>query len=432
MKYLKWKRKDFKKKLKALFDRNAYPPEIESGVKEIIDAVRSRGDAALSMFAKKFDSVKLSPKAFKVSRKEIRAASEGLDPKIKSAIAHAISNVTVFSERRIPRPWTFSPRLGVILGERFEPFDRVGIYVPGGSAPLVSTAIHTTTIAKVAGVGQIVAATPPNRKGEIHPALLYALDMAGATEIYKLGGAYAVAGMALGTKTVRKVQKIVGPGNQYVTAAKKLVFGEVSIDMVAGPSEIMIIADSGKNPEFIAADMLSQAEHGSGYEQSILLSDDPGLIEDTASAIRKMVKNLTRTPGLDRVLKNGIFLIEVRNLDQAAEIASQYAPEHLEIICSQPGSIAKKVKAAGAIFLGEWTPECVGDFMAGPSHVLPTGGAAKHFSGLRVEDFFRRISIVSYQKSSLESEACDISCFAETEGLKAHGLSASVRTGKVK
>jgi histidinol dehydrogenase len=318
----------------------------------------------------------------------------------------------------------------VIAGERFEPLDRVGVYIPSGTAPLVSSVVHTAGIASAAGVAEIVAVTPPGKNGKIHPALLYALDKSGVTEIYRLGGVYGIAALAYGTKTIKKVEKIVGPGNAYVTAAKKLVYGEVAIDMVAGPSEIMIIADGEADPDFIAADMLSQAEHGSGLEQAILVTTCAKLVKQVSASLKEQSKELRRSETVEKVLKNGVFLIQVKSLEEAADVASKYAPEHLEIMCAQAGNIAKKVKAAGAIFIGKWTPEPVGDFTAGPSHVLPSAGTARFFSGLTVETFFRRMSIMNYQKPALEKELPYIAKFAEMEGLDAHGNSALIRGGK--
>ncbi|MCF6177350.1 MAG: histidinol dehydrogenase [Victivallaceae bacterium] len=427
MKKINYQQADFNKVLQKLFDRPSYPQEIEAGVREILDNVKQHGNDALVEYAEKFDKVKLTAKKFLVSDDEIKAASGMLTNSSKKTIKAALKNVMDFSKLRIPKPWSYSPRPGVIVGERFEPMQRVGVYIPGGTAPLVSTVIHTAGIAKAAGISEIVAITPPDSNGNVHPAVLYAMKQAGVTEIYRLGGVYGIAALAYGTSTINKVDKIVGPGNQYVTAAKKMVYGDVAIDMVAGPSEIMVIADETSNPQFIAADMLSQAEHGSGCEQAVLLSTDAAMIDKVATALKQRKLKLSRVETINKVIENGIFLIEVKNLKQAAKIASKYAPEHLEIMCKQAGNIAKKVKSAGAIFIGQWTPEPVGDFCAGPSHVLPTAGSAKFFSGLTVEGFFRRMSILNYQKSALKRELPDILEFARMEGLDAHGNSAAAR-----
>ena len=417
----------FDKKLDKLYHRPSYPPEIEESVKQILADVRKDGDAALSTYAKKFDKVDLTPDMFPVDEQEIKKASRAVSNSCKKAIKEALKNVEFFSKQRIPQPWSSSPRPGVIVGERFEPMERVGVYIPGGTAPLVSTVIHTAGLAKAAGVKEIVAVTPPASDGTVHPAVLYAMRQAGVTEVYRLGGVYGIAALAYGTESIKKVEKIVGPGNAYVTAAKKLVYGEVAIDMIAGPSEIMIIADEKCNPAFIAADMLSQAEHGSGLEQAVLLSTDADLMDGVEKELLKQKAELSRQEPVDKVLADGVFLIHVEDMTQAAEIASRYAPEHLEIQCRKAGNIAKQVKAAGAIFIGQWTPEPIGDFCAGPSHVLPTAGSGKYFSGLTVEGFFRRMSILNYQKSALKQELKTVVKFAEMEGLDAHGKSASIR-----
>jgi histidinol dehydrogenase len=427
MKKLYYNENKFQKNLSKLYHRPSYPPEIEESVKQILADVKANGNTALVKYAEKFDRVKLAPEEFLVSEEEIKKASKKVDRDCKKAVKNALKNVAAFAEQRIPTPWSYSPRPGVIVGERFEPMGRIGVYVPGGTAPLVSTVVHTAGIAKAAGVKEIVAVTPPGEDGEVHPAVLYAMRKAGVTEVYRLGGVYGIAALAYGTDTINKVEKIVGPGNAYVTAAKKLVYGEVALDMVAGPSEIMIIADESCNPEFIAADMLSQAEHGSGLEQAVMLSTDAELLDKVEEAILRQKAELSRQDTVDRVLDKGVFLIHVEDFEQAAEIASNYAPEHLEIMCKRAGTVAKKVKAAGAVFIGEWTPEPIGDFCAGPSHVLPTAGSGKFFSGLTVEGFFRRMSIINYQKSALKRELDTVLKFAEMEGLDAHGNSAAVR-----
>jgi len=419
--------KAFDEKLDKLYHRPSYPPEIEESVQQILADVRKDGDKALSKYAKQFDKVDLTPDMFLVSEAEAKKNSRIISNSWKKAIKEALTNVEFFSKQRIPKPWSSSPRPGVIVGERFEPMERIGVYIPGGTAPLVSTVIHTAGIAKAAGVKEIVAVTPPSADGTVHPAILYAMRQAGVTEIYRLGGVYGIAALAYGTESIKKVDKIVGPGNAYVTAAKKLVYGEVAIDMVAGPSEIMIIADDKCNPAFIAADMLSQAEHGSGFEQAVLLSTDKDLIDEVEKELLEQKTKLSRQEPLEKVLANGVFLIHVEDMTQAAKIASSYAPEHLEVQCRKAGNVAKQVKAAGAIFIGQWTPEPIGDFCAGPSHVLPTAGSGRYFSGLTVEGFFRRMSILNYQKSALKQELKTVAKFAEMEGLDAHGRSASIR-----
>ena len=427
MRKLRYDDPGFEAALRALADRPGYPPEIEEKVAAIIADVGRDGDAAIVKYAAMFDKVELDPARFRVTEAEIDAAGAQLSAREKSAIDTALSQVRDFALATVPHPWQASPRPGVTLGEKFTPMDRVGVYIPGGTAPLVSTVLHTAGIAGAAGVREIVAATPANREGKVHPAVLYAMRKAGVTEVYRLGGVYGVAALALGTRTIRKVEKLVGPGNAYVTAAKKLLYGKVAIDMVAGPSEILIIADSEANPEFIAADLLSQAEHGSGLEQAVLVTPDEGMIAKVEAAFLRQKASLPRLETVERVESRGVFLIRVGDLEQAARVASAYAPEHLEIQTANPEAVAAKVTAAGAIFLGPWTPEPIGDFCAGPSHVLPTASSAHYFNGLETAGFFRRTSLVKYDEAALRREAGIVECFGEMEGLAAHGRAATVR-----
>ncbi len=420
----------FGKRFAELLERRNADPQVERAAAEILAEVRTRGDAAVAEFAGKFDRVELKPSEFAVSAKEIAAAEKTLDASAKAAIRLACRQITAFAKEQKRRDWSFSPRPGVRLGERFTPLSRVGAYVPGGTAPLVSTVLHTVTLAKVAGVKEIVVVTPPGPEGRVHPAILFAAKCAGATEVYRIGGVYAIGALAYGTKTIRRVEKIVGPGNAYVTAAKRQVYGEVALDLVAGPSEILVLADSSANPEFIAADMLSQAEHGSGREQVFMITTDAALVPKVESALKRQAAKLSRQACVEKVLKNGVFFIVAKSVDGAVRLADEIAPEHLEIMMRNPDRVAKKVRAAGAIFIGPWTPEPVGDFVAGPSHVLPTAGAGRYFSGLTLEHFYRRMSTVRYTAVALWREADAIAKFAELEGLDAHGRSALVRLEK--
>ena len=430
MKILDYRKSDFASELDVIYNRPSYPPSIEESVRTIVNNVRTEGDRALQRYALEFDKVELAPAEFKVSSAEIAAAEKSLDKTAKAAIKAALKNVQTFAKLRIPKAWKKVVRKGVTLGEQFVPMDRVGVYIPGGTAPLVSTVIHTAGIAKAAGVKEIVAVTPPGKDGKVHPAVLYAMKTAGVTEIYRLGGVYGIAAMAYGTETVPKVEKIVGPGNAYVTAAKKLVYGAVAIDMVAGPSEIMVIADETADPDKIAADMLSQAEHGSGLEQALTVTTDETMPEKILTALSERKATLPRMATVDKVLDHGSWIIVVKDMAQAAEIAGKYAPEHLEICSKDARKVAKTIKAAGALFIGHWTPEPIGDFCAGPSHVLPTAGSAKFFSGLTVEGFFRRMSTVEYTEEAIQKEIAIAEKFAEMEGLAAHGRSASSRRSK--
>ena len=427
MKKLVYGKAGFDEAVRSLYDRPAFPPEAEASARDIIAGIRKRGDEAVAEFAEKFDRVKLLPSEFQLPLDEAKKIASKLSSADKLAIRRALKQIRQFAKLTRPRNWMKGVRSGVKVGEKFTPMERVGVYIPGGTAPLVSTVLHTAGIAAAAGVKEIVAITPP---GNTHPAVMYAMLQAGVTEIWRLGGVYGVAALAVGPGTIRKVEKICGPGNAYVTAAKKLLYGEVGIDLVAGPSEILIIADKSANPEFIAADLLSQAEHGSGLEQAVLVSTDHALIGKVEKAVMRQRDSLKRQETIDRVLANGVFLIEVPDEETAAEVASGYAPEHLEIQTVNPERVARLVTAAGAIFLGEWTPESCGDFCAGPSHVLPTAGSAKKFNGLETASFYRRTSLVSYSQAALKRDAEIIARFGAMEQLDAHGRAGTIRVEK--
>ncbi len=418
---------DYQQKLQALYQRPDCPPEITNIVAKIVADVKENGNHAIERYLKDIDGVELKAEQFAVTDEEYREAAAAVDAASRKAMRTAIRNIRAFARKTLPKDWKFSPRPGVIQGEKFTPMERVGCYIPGGTAPLVSTVIHTIAIAKAAGVREIVAVTPPMKNGKVNPATLYAMKLAGATEVYKLGGAYAVAALGYGTETIRKTDKLVGPGNAYVAAAKKLVYGSTAIDMVAGPSEIMVVADQSVPKKFAAADILSQAEHGSGLEQAVLVSDSVDFLNAVRDEIYHQAESLSRQGPLSKVLANGVFLIQAADMQDAAEIAGNYAPEHLELMCRNAGTLAKKIKAAGAVFLGPWTPEPAGDFTAGPSHVLPTAGTAKFFHGISASDFMRRSSIIQYTRNALMKEVDDIAQFAKLEGLDAHGRSATIR-----
>jgi histidinol dehydrogenase len=427
MKTLRYTDASFAADLEPLLNRTAFDPEIEKAVAEILAGVRRDGDAALSAYARQFDGAALVPAHFRVAEAELVASGSKITSTLRQTIRRAVRQVKDFAQQRRPHNWVHHPRPGVTLGEQYVPLDRIGAYVPGGTAPLVSTVIHTVAIAAAAGVKEIVVITPPGKDGSINPAILYAARMAGATEVYRLGGVYGIAALAFGTASVKRVQKIVGPGNAYVTAAKRQVYGYCSLDMVAGPSEILVIADNTANPAFVAADILSQAEHGSGREQAVLVTDDPALPAKVQAELTRQAALLSRSATVARVLEHGVFLIVVKDLDMAAEVANRYAPEHLEILTAAPKALSHKITCAGAIFLGVWTPEPLGDFVAGPSHVLPTGGAARSFSGLTIEQFFRRMSLVQYNEKAFMDELPHLEQFAAAEGLDAHGRSATIR-----
>ena len=413
------------KDLSPLLKRIQFSKKVEKEVEKVMTDIKENGDSAIKRYAQEFDKVTLD--SFYVSQSEINESAKLISPELKKALKIVHKNITTFAKQKIPHSWQNSLRDGVTLGEKFTPLDRVGCYIPGGTAPLISTVLHTATLAQVAGVKNIVATTKVDKDNKVHPAILYACQLSGVTEILKLSGIYAIGALAFGTKTIPQVDKIVGPGNAYVTAAKKYSYGYCSLDLIAGPSEIMIIADETANPSFVAADLLSQAEHGSGHEQAVLVSTSNKLIQEVTQQITEQRKTLSRDDKIAIVINKGTFAIKVKNLDEACEIASLYSAEHLEIITKNPEKLVDKIHSAGAIFLGQWTPEPVGDFVAGSSHVLPTGGSGKYFNGLTIEQFFRRTSIIKYNQQALKKEVKTIKIIAKAEGLDAHARSASIR-----
>jgi len=314
-----------------------------------------------------------------------------------------------------------------LVGEKFDPFQRVGVYIPGGTAPLASTTLMTVTLAKVAGCREIVACTPCDSDGRVNTALLAALGQAGATEVYRVGGAQAIAAMAHGTKTIRPVQKIFGPGNAYVVTAKRLLFGRVAIDLLPGPSEMFILADASANPRFAAADLLAQAEHGSGHERVWLATHSKKLIADVQREIERQLPALSRREFIERALRKNGWLIQLKSISDGIALANRIAPEHCGLMLRKPGPAVKQITTAGAIFVGPWSPTVLGDYMAGPSHTLPTGGAGASFAGLTVDQFQRRTSVVTYGRPALAKSLDTLRTFAEMEGLDAHGRSAEIR-----
>jgi histidinol dehydrogenase len=354
------------------------------------------------------------------------AASLKADESLRVAVVAAEKNIAAFAKKSLRRNWRMRNSHGAVVGERFDPFQRVGIYIPGGTAPLVSTALMTMTLARVAGCPQIVVCTPCGKDGTVNSALLFAARTAGATEIYRAGGAQAIAAMAYGTKTIHRVQKIFGPGNAYVVAAKRLVVGHVAIDLLPGPSELLVLADDTANPKFAAADLLAQAEHGSGHERVWLVTTSAKLLKAVEKEIARQLAKLERREFIQRALAKG-WLIQVKTLDDAVALANRLAPEHCEVMTRKASEISAGILTAGAIFLGPWSPTVLGDYVAGPSHTLPTGGAGASFAGLMVDQFQRRTSVVEYNKASLKKALPTVRKFAEIEGLSAHGKSADVR-----
>ena len=408
--------------------RSAFPEEAEKAAAEVLAAIRAEGDAAVARYVEKFEGAHLTPKRFRVTDKELAAAEAAVSPDLKRAVKDAYARVMRFSKASLRKPWTMKTPKGGTAGEFFSPMDRVGVYVPGGTAPLASTSVMTVTLAAAAGVKEIVACTPAGPTGTPNPVLLYALKLAGATEVYRVGGIQAIGLMAFGTKTVKKVQKIVGPGNAYVTAAKRQVYGFVGIDQVAGPSEIAVLADGTVSAQWVAADLLSQAEHGSGWEKSLLVTQSKDFAEEVKRALLAQTATLSRKSLIQRVIdRDGILFAVTPTVEEGLELVNRFAPEHFEIMCKDATKLMKGVRSAGAVFAGAWTPESAGDFVAGPSHVLPTGGAANMFNGLTPDDFRRRHSFVAFTKGDLAQTKSTIEAFARVEGLDAHGRAATIR-----
>jgi len=408
----------------SLFDKT-----IEERARAIIEGVYLRGDAALAEFTERFDGAKLTPEQFSVTKPELLQASLKADDTLRQAISLAEKNIEMFSRKSLRRNWSGKNAQGASVGEKFDPFQRVGIYIPGGTAPLVSTALMTVVLARVARCPEIVVCTPCGKNGAINAALLFAIRAAGASEIYRLGGAQAIAAMAYGTPTMHPVQKIFGPGNAYVVAAKRLLFGHVAIDLLPGPSELLVVADDSAEPRFIAADLLAQAEHGSGRERVWLATPSSGLLSKVEREIDRQLPKLPRCDFITQSLRNHGCLIHVKSLDDAIALANQLAPEHCEVMTRNPREVSQKILTAGAIFLGPFSPTVLGDYVAGPSHTLPTGGAGLSFAGLTVDQFQRRTSVVEYSAASLKKSLPAVAKFAEVEGLAAHGNSASIRFG---
>ncbi len=393
----------------------------------VLADVKERGDKAVIEYARLYDHSNISVRRIRVSPEEIKDAKKGVDPEFKKAAKEAHKRIVAFSENGLRDDWKMATPKGGMLGERFVAFDRVGAYIPGGAAPLASTALMTLTLAKVAGVKELVACSPGDADGKLNPYIIYALDLAGATEIYKIGGIQAIGAMAYGTKSIAKVRKIVGPGGPYVTAAKRQVYGDVALDMVAGPSEIAVLCDSSANPAHVAADLLSQAEHGTGSEKALLVTTSQKQAEAIRVEVLTQAATLSRAEPVVQVLEKGMLLVVVKNMAEGMKLCNLFAPEHMELMVSNPEKWIDKVENAGALFIGEWTPESVGDFAAGPSHVLPTGGTAAYFSGLTVEDFRRRISLIQFTQEDLKDVLPVVEAFGRVETLDGHARSASIR-----
>ena len=393
----------------------------------IIDDVRARGDEALIEYTARFDKVELKPSELRISADQLRHFAEGVDERVVVALREAIRNVRAFHHLQIEESWTTDAAKGVQLGQQITPLERVGLYVPGGTAAYPSSVVMNVVPAQVAGVERIVVTTPPQTLSQ-NPALAAALLELNVTEVYAVGGAQAIAALAFGTETVPRVDKITGPGNKYVAAAKKLVFGVVGIDAIAGPTEVVIVADETGRPDFIAADLLAQAEHGEDAS-AILITTSESLAREVAREVERQAESLPRREIIESSLKEYGAVILVETLAEACSLVNELAPEHVEIMTSDDEAVAAQIRHAGAIFFGAYTPEAVGDYLAGPNHVLPTGRTARFSSALGVYDFVKRTSLLRYSEEAFRSAGESVAVLAECEGLTGHARSALIRRG---
>ena len=411
--------------------RPAFPEEAEKAAAAVLADIKANGDKAVLAAVAKFEGFRAKSASSLKLKVDAAKLEKSIDQKLVKAVRDAHKRVMKFSLASLRKAWTMKTPRGGSAGEFYSPMDRVGVYIPGGTAPLASTSIMTVTLAKAAGVKEIVACTPAGKDGKVNPVLLYALALAGATEIYRVGGIQAIGMMAFGTKTCRKVQKIAGPGNAFVTAAKRQVYGYVAIDQVAGPSEIAVLTDGSVDKRWIAADLLSQAEHGSGWEKSLLVCTSEKQAKEIRDEVLAQTQTLSRRALVERVIdRDGILIVVAKNVADGLEVVNRFAPEHFEIMTKDALKVMKGVRSAGAVFAGPWTPESAGDFVAGPSHVLPTGGAANMFNGLTPDDFRRRHSFVAFTQADLKETRPTIEAFAAVEGLDGHGRAATIRFAK--
>ena len=395
-------------------------------VKEIVDAVKEKKDEALFAYTEQFDKAHVDASNVRVTEEEIKEAMDQVDPKLLEVMKTSMANIRAYHEMQIRRSWFDSKPDGTLLGQKITALERVGVYVPGGKAAYPSSVLMNIIPAKVAGVDKIVMVTPPGKDGRVNPVTLTAAHLAGADEVYRVGGAQAVAALAFGTESIPRVNKIVGPGNIFVALAKKAVYGHVSIDSIAGPSEVTVLADEGADPRFAAADLLSQAEHDE-LASAILVTTSRELAEKVSKEVDRFVEKLSRKEILEKSLENYGYILVADSMDAAVDTVNAIAPEHLEILTANPFETMTKIRNAGAIFLGEYSSEPLGDYYAGPNHVLPTNGTAKFFSPLGVDDFIKKSSIVYYSREALEKAYKDIAAFAEAEHLTAHANSVRVR-----
>jgi len=427
MKVIRYTDADYAEAIRAL-DRRAVPADpTRETVEAILRDVRARGDDALVELTLRFDGADLDAGGLAVTDDEVDAARRAVADDLRAAVAATLANVRLFARHSLRQNWKTTNHQGAEVGEVFHPLGRVGIYVPGGTAPLVSTALMTVPFAVEAGVPEIVVTTPCGRDGKVNEALLYALSEAGATEIYKVGGAQAIGALAYGTATIRPVDKIYGPGNSYVVEAKRQVFGAAGVDLLPGPSEILVLADATARADWIAADLLAQAEHGKD-SQIVVITDHEPLLQDVIAAIGTQAATLTRQGPLRGVLDHCAFAVLERSMDEAVRLVNAFAPEHLSLVVADPDALLPGIRTAGAIYVGACSAVAVGDFLAGPSHELPTAGAGKAFPGLTADMFQRRTSVVRLDPASVRASLPAVRAFARVEGLDAHGRSVECRT----
>ena len=429
MRLLRTSSKTFQSDLVEFCRGSAVPKEIQDSVAAILADVRQRSDEAVVYYAAKFDGAKLRAREFRLKPADLAVAFKALPAADRKAMQAAHENIVAFNKKTLPADWSGKNKQGAEVGEVFHPIRRVGLYVPGGQVPLISTVLMTATLAKIAGCPEIAVFTPSDASGRVAPSLLAALHLVGVDEVYRIGGVQAIGAMAYGTTNVTAVDKVFGPGNAYVCEAKRQVFGTVGVDSLPGPSEVMVIADETAKPAYVAADLLAQAEHGTGREHVYLVAFSQAIIDAVAAEVQSQLKLLTRTEKIQSVLAHGFAAIEVSTLAQAIDIANYVAPEHLELMVKETSvkKLTQSVTTAGLILIGHHSPTALGDFTAGPSHVLPTGRTGRFFSGLRVADFMRRTSVVKYGPASVKKGHEVVAAFAAMERLDAHGRSVKIR-----